>query len=530
MAWVYKSQEDILKTIKDKEENKIMTSIMDVADDDTDWNVDHVKWKWPEPKNKKLTVKCDNDTLKQLKSFSYGSVGKKLKTEGKTGQVTFIVGKQLVLFKGDNKIQSSQRPFSRGTKSVSAALRTKLQEKGTAKIFDLAINSDRVYRKWSDIKTKYNGEAYDELKRIWKDDAGLDDVEDEWMINFFKQHKAILPEVGDAKFHDVNRDGGFMEFIEDFVVKEYKSIIKGKKDNWNPADIWLIKDEEKIKGQIRDACGGNKSSASAAIQLAQLNSIMRQLWNQKFLMGISLKKVDGAKATFKKVNISQKFLQKVERISQMGEYTVGTSGMHTPLCKLTIENDNKTLSSTGDLIQGDGMAWSSDDCRIRVQGGRSSWDFQIKRNVTSSSRLKYDNLKFEPTQKGYGGARMGKAAVFLIEELFDAQGLKFKNDKKLFPQDSNGFNLAQQRLYRMKISRMKRHNVDIGGIEPQQAVDNLIEVFKHHPDSANSKCMQISYMNAMFSLPKDKRDKVGTDMVFYASKEGKRFGPHGKIY
>ena len=32
------------------------------------------------------------------------------------------------------------------------------------------------------------------------------------------------------------------------------------------------------------------------------------------------------------------------------------------------------------------------------------------------------------------------------------------------------------------------------------------------------------------SLNKEKRNKVGTDMVFYASKEGKRFGPHGKIY
>ena len=340
------------------------------------------------------------------------------------------------------------------------------------------------------------------------------------MINFFKQHKAILPEVGNAKFHDVNRDGGFMEFIEGFVVKEYGTIIKSKKDNWNPADIWLVKDEEKIIQQIKDACGGsNKSSASAAIQLAQLNAIMRQLWNQKYLMGISLKKVDGAKATFKKVNISQKFLDKVSRISEMGEYEVGLTGIHTPLCKLTIGDDGKS-----------GKSWNADDCRIRVKGGRSSWDFQIKRNVTSSSRLKYDNLKFEPTQKGYGGARMGKAAVFLIEELFTAQGLRFTNNKNNFPWDSNAFNESQQRLYRMKINKLIRNGVDIGGIQAQEAVDNLVEVFKDHPDSANSKCMQISYMNAMFSLDKDKRNKVATDMVFYASKEGKRFGPHGKIY
>ena len=44
MAWVYKTSDDILNTIKDKEDKKTLKSIIEVADDDTDWNVDSAKW------------------------------------------------------------------------------------------------------------------------------------------------------------------------------------------------------------------------------------------------------------------------------------------------------------------------------------------------------------------------------------------------------------------------------------------------------------------------------------------------------
>ena len=229
MAWVYKTSDDILNTIKDKEDKKTLKSIIEVADDDTDWNVDSAKW-GGRPTTKQQKLRGDTQSIKKIKTWSYNATaGRALKVSGKTNQIVFKVGKQNVTFEGSDKLTTSQKPFSRGTSSLSSALQTKLQEKGSAYIFDLAINKNRVYNKWIHIKTNNNGEAYKGLKKIWKDDGGLDDVEDTWIINFYKQHKVLLPEVGNAKFQDVQRDGGFMEFIETFVIQNYGKLINSKK-------------------------------------------------------------------------------------------------------------------------------------------------------------------------------------------------------------------------------------------------------------------------------------------------------------
>ena len=39
----------------------------------------------------------------------------------------------------------------------------------------------------------------------------------------------------------------FMDWIAKYVAKEFKI---QRKDNWNPADVWLIKDEKKWKNVI----------------------------------------------------------------------------------------------------------------------------------------------------------------------------------------------------------------------------------------------------------------------------------------
>jgi len=50
------------------------------------------------------------------------------------------------------------------------------------------------------------------------------------------------------------------------------------------------------------------------------------------------------------------------------------------------------------------------------------------------------------------------------------------------------------------------------------------------PDAANSKLMQITFMDTIMSASMEKRNKIATDLVFMAGKIGARFGPHGKIY
>ena len=118
--------------------------------------------------------------------------------------------------------------------------------------------------------------------------------------------------------------------------------------------------------------------------------------------------------------------------------------------------------------------WDSDDCRIRVKARSKLYDFQIKRNVTSSSRLSYDNLKFEPTEQGKGCARMGKAATFLVEELLHNEGVPFKNDKNdpMYPKTYELFDERHEQEYKNKLQNIKRAGVDIG-VSVEDAIKNL---------------------------------------------------------
>ena len=534
MAFVNRSRDDILALVSTKADKKTMKDIMD-SSIDAEWNIDVRKWvSWPLMKRKgkkmviaPLVIKTEKDSIKLIQKNYRND---KDKISGARDEITIAInGQQIVKFKGDDKLKYQEGQFARGTSSVSAALRTKLQEKGSAYIFDLAINHDIVFRTWKEIKTKPIGNgrtAYDGLADIWREDANLPGVEDEWILNFYKQHKVLLPQVGSARFHDVNRDGGFMEWITDFVVSEFGHVIGSKKDNWNPADVWLIKDEDNIKKKIKQSTGrfGIKNlpfrdkKSSAETQLAQLNSIMRALWKEKFLMGISLKKVEGS-AKFEKVNTSQKFLDQVSKISKMGSFTIGKTGKGEPVCNMVLKEGKRPHTVT----------WDSDDCRVRVLGWGKIYDFQIKRNSTDHD--KYDNLKFEATDIAKGSARVGKAATFMVSDLLASQGALYQNKSVQYPQTLVAFDESKEVEYKKKLRLLQKNGVDLG-TSVDNAIDNIKLVMRetNYPGAGNSKLMQISWLYELYSLPQHQRDKIGTDMFFYASKTGKRFGPHGKIY
>jgi hypothetical protein len=207
----------------------------------------------------------------------------------------------------------------------------------------------------------------------------------------------------------------------------------------------------------------------------------------------------------------------------MGSYQLGQTGQEQPLCNMEVKEGSKNNQ----------WVWDSDDCRIRVRARSKLYDFQIKRNVTSSSRLSYDNLKFEPTEQGKGGARMGKAATFLVEELLANEGVPFKNDKNdpMYPKTYELFDERKEQEYKIKLENIKRAGVNIG-VSVEDAITNLKLVFQegNAPDAANSKLMQITFMDTIMSASMEKRNKIATDLVFMAGKIGARFGPHGKIY
>ena len=67
----------------------------------------------------------------------------------------------------------------------------------------------------------------------------------------------MLVEFAGADFTVFNREGGFMDFITDLIKDKYGI---SRKDAWNPADIWLIKNVTEQKNRLEHAITNNRIS------------------------------------------------------------------------------------------------------------------------------------------------------------------------------------------------------------------------------------------------------------------------------
>ena len=208
-------------------------------------------------------------------------------------------------------------PVAAGDGKVSDATMTRMQELGSAWIFKRAIQDNEVFNSAKDIRN--DKVTFDEIKKIWKR-AGkvnwVDEVDGQWLENFYKQQEVLIRKIGKPSFTLFTRDGKrsdaiqfrwqrhspkpFMEWVSDLIKTEFEI---GQKDNWSPADIWLIRNEKKWKREIMRIWGNRKNSkGSLESELARFNALFRRLYQTRQIMGISLKKV-GKTATFKEVNV-----------------------------------------------------------------------------------------------------------------------------------------------------------------------------------------------------------------------------------
>ena len=380
------------------------------------------------------------------------------------------------------------------------------QERGSAFIFGQALNKDKDFKSVDDIILDEN--VLKELVKIFKGDVPFD-----WLTSYYAQQKVLLKQVSPHKVSQFNRDGGFMDFVTKLIAKKFGIT---KKDNWDPADIWIIHgDEQQYINTIKEKLEPNHQT------LAQLNQILRYYFKEKLIMGISLKKT-GKEAYYEEVN-----LDGIIRDTATDHFNVPMSNF-TSLFSIIPKTE---MFSQDVKIQ----AYDSDT--------KKTFTFQIKAN--SSDSTKGSNLKFEPTMKGTSSARLGKAPVDdvcdILKQISKSKA-SFVNDYNKYPATAlefkthqKGEQYFQNKVLPALVKGSSKITTDISDVDT--IISKIKESYNSSMDrTTNTRCklMGLDFFYQVSMLTKDQRNEFVTDMVYLAQKKafGKRrdFGPFGKIF
>jgi len=164
--------------------------------------------------------------------------------------------------------------------------------------------------------------AKDLINKAIKFEFGKD-----WHDSFEKTINAVLTVIPKTSMsqYDFYRDSNpkkpdFLNQITDAKV------LPDSKDNWNPSDIWAVKKSSAVKLTMDVAALHTKLLAKKA-GIEDLNKFVEQKFNSKEIIGISLKKVAGAKATISKIEVDAKYINSIEYDSpaKKFEYKVSNS-------------------------------------------------------------------------------------------------------------------------------------------------------------------------------------------------------------
>ena len=377
---------------------------------------------------------------------------------------------------------------------MADAITTKKQELASLWIIEQALNTRGIkYQTVDQLKNDTDG--YKELIEIYPE------INELWLKSLVAQQITVRNNVlGGGHYTTFNRDGGFMDFISNLIRDKFKI---SKKDSWNPADIWVIKDEQKAIDKIKNAVRGNHPT------ITELNNVMKRMWYDKELKGISLKAISGDTAMWEEVNLDDSLFKDKDK-PPIFEITEST-------CKLNLKN--KKFDST--------------DTIVNVKEGRTTYIFQIRQNSRG-----FNNLKFEPTMKRLSAARLGKVPVDKLKGMMNGRpfNLSFMNSHISYPKDSKKFFLQQDKYVRMW---KKIKEKVITGIKTEQEFksnfmtafnDPTVNIKESQKSIATSKLMQLDFLAQVLGMGEEKSNELFTNMAFLAQKKGQGFGPFGKLY
>jgi len=393
-----------------------------------------------------------------------------------------------------------------GPSSAPGRSQTAQQERGTAWILRRALRDNIRYNNWEDIM---NDPKYYQLLDVYPN------VNPEWLQTFYKQQEKMLIEFSDSRWNEFNRDGGFMEFISNLIRVKFGI---SKKDTWDPADIWMIYGkQDKIEKMIMDQMDGSKGSQT----IYELNSIMRSLYKERKIVGVSLKLISGNKAKYIEYNINDMTLDERE------DYNYD------------IESIKIDLSLKGDVSKNpNDWGFGTQDTTIKLKAPKSGnrYKFQIK---DLGGGPPGGNLKFEGTDPDIPKARAGKSPEAFTKQLYKDYKFTFENKWQNYPSTIQEFknNIIE---WKMKFDKVNRYmGVTTNCETSEKFASNIEAVYLQQTRKgydgawiARSKLMQLDFLYNSLSLNDKDKKEFFTDMAFIGMKMGGAqgvFGPFGKL-
>ena len=374
-----------------------------------------------------------------------------------------------------------------GKKSVGSAdaQSTRKQELASMWIIRRALNDNVRYNSYKDI---VKDPKWQELSRIYPE---IDDV---WLKGLYAMAKTMLREYSNTRFTEYSRDGGFMDFIGTLIKQKYGI---SQKDTWNPADIWLIQNQSARENELEKAASGKTP------KIQELNEVMKKQFKKRHVVGVSLKKISGKEAIWEEVNIDDVMFEGADYNFEV----------QIARCKLDSKEDG---------------SFSSSDTIIAIGDNAPTYKFQIRQNSKGPN-----NMKFEPSQRGAGAARLGKVPQDMLRPMLrDDYGFKFRNQWKDYPTSAAEFLTDFNKYFKMFTSIHSHVETNIKKTKKdfEAAFVKSFATDDKKNGVTNSKLMQIHFLSELFSLRKEEREDLLTDMLFLGMKKGAKFGPFGKLY
>ena len=354
-----------------------------------------------------------------------------------------------------------------------------------------------------------------------------DGYNSEWKETYKKQADAVKGYIGSQKGYDYSRDSGTMPFIENIAKTDCGVSVK---DRWNPMDIVMVKKNMKkvVEGTIRELTnidGMNKPS-----NLTILNAYMRDLLEDKILIGISLKAIKKNKKT-----------ADVELANMKSDISTRLKIMpieDSLKLNLTLGKKAPYLFDTGEL----GFDLKTES-GAEIHGQSRNFQYSKERNVVQT----------DLTPKGKdAGAKLGKVSTVALDKFLNDIGLErplsaskhshippvgqWEDHHKQYWIDL--YNELDRSRFKIDFGEVAvyENNVRIGeGFE--KVLDKAIEYEKDVKDRSSagrfsSKLIGMEWAKIWMQInKKDKMEDWGKILYYGAKKEfSSKNGPFLKIY